>query len=95
MSEKAKTYLERLAEQPSEKEAKQLAIQSKRALTSLNADKNETEAAILEAEIALEDAKCAIPFHAVQVVDIIVRLENLTQGLEALNALEEELFPEQ
>ena len=93
MATESKTYFELITQDKEKIEASEKQLEAKRAHLQTQHDILTTQKDVADAESNLLAVKSAEPFSAIDVIDAQAELENLQTGLDALLALEKELFP--
>ena len=89
------TYKQLLEQDPKSVQAENLEFQARELSLQLQADVLATQKSIAQLELRVKQAKSAVPSqsYSVNVINAIVTLRNMENGLKELLELQAELFP--
>lgn len=95
MSERPKTYRERLTQSPEDKKNKELELQIEESKDQLRNDIRATKREIASIEKQIDGLKSQKPLPVDKIIALEGRLINHNNGLAALKKLKGELFPKE
>lgn len=85
-------YVDLLQQSQEDLQSEEIQYQANQAKLQLSSDILQTEQSLSNAKKEITEAKRAQPFDSLNVINAQIKEEALQKGLDALNALQEELF---